>query len=69
MLAGVAGESVWEMLAEKRKYDADSYLAALAALPESWEKERPQMSSQRPSRSSRARVKKHAKKGGKRRRR
>jgi hypothetical protein len=69
MLAGVAGESVWEMLAEKRKYDADSYLAALAALPESWEKERAQMASARRPGSSRGRVKKHPKKGGRRRRR
>jgi hypothetical protein len=69
MLAGVAGENVWQMLAEKRKFDADSYRAALAALPESWEKERPQEGSSRPSRSSRTRVRKHAKKGGRRRRR
>jgi hypothetical protein len=64
MLAGVVGENIWEMLAEKRRYDADSYRAALAALPESWEKERTQMGSPRPSHSSGTRVKKHRKKGG-----
>jgi hypothetical protein len=69
MLAGVAGTNLWEMLTEKRVYDRDRYLAALAALPESWEKERAEAAPSGPSRPGRARRKKRPKPRGGRRRR
>jgi hypothetical protein len=69
MLAGVAGTNLWDMLAEERLFDRDRYVAALAALPESWEKDRPRIGSSQRSRSPRARVKKRGKKGGGGRRR
>jgi hypothetical protein len=69
MLAAVAGGNLWEMLKQKRLYDRDRYAAALAALPESWEQDRPRAASPRSSRSKKPRAKKGAKRGGRRRRR
>jgi hypothetical protein len=69
MLLGVAGEQLRESLREKRLYDRDRHLAALAALPESWERERLRTASPRFSQSPRARAKKRGKRGGRRRRR
>ena len=38
--ATMAGE-MWHALQDQREYDRDAHLAALAALPESWERQRP----------------------------
>ncbi len=38
--AAMAGE-MWHALQDQREYDRDAHLAALAALPESWERQRP----------------------------
>ncbi len=37
MLGSVAVEHIWEVLKEGRRYDHARYVAALAALPDSWE--------------------------------
>jgi hypothetical protein len=41
MLGSAALEQLWEMVCEGRPYDRDRYVAALAGLPESWERLRP----------------------------
>ena len=38
--AAMTGE-IWHALHDQREYDRDAHLAALAALPESWERQRP----------------------------
>jgi hypothetical protein len=41
MLGGAMATQIWEALNSERAYDAEQHRAALAALPESWERERP----------------------------
>jgi hypothetical protein len=41
MLAGAMSGQLWGALYEHREYDIDAHRAALEALPESWERERP----------------------------
>jgi hypothetical protein len=41
MLGGAMSTHIWEALHNQRAYDLDEHRAALAALPESWERQRP----------------------------
>jgi hypothetical protein len=41
MLGAAVSTQIWEALHDRREYDADEHRAALAALPESWERQRP----------------------------
>lgn len=41
MLGAAMSVQIWEALHNRREYDADEHRAALAALPESWERQRP----------------------------
>jgi Domain of unknown function (DUF1841) len=41
MLGAAMSTQIWEALHNRREYDADEHRAALAALPESWERQRP----------------------------
>jgi len=41
MLGGAMTPQLWSALQERREYDLDEHRAALAALPESWERARP----------------------------
>jgi hypothetical protein len=41
MLGAAVTGQVWEALRNEREYDVDEHRAALAALPESWERQRP----------------------------
>jgi len=41
MLGAAMSRQLWEALHNKREYDAAEHRAALAALPESWERQRP----------------------------
>ena len=41
MLGAAMSTQIWEALDNRREYDADEHRAALAALPESWERQRP----------------------------
>ena len=40
MLGGVVSDQVWEALHDERPYDHERHVAALRALPGSWERER-----------------------------
>jgi hypothetical protein len=40
MLGAAMAGQIWEELHNRREYDADEHRAALAALPESWERQR-----------------------------
>jgi hypothetical protein len=40
MLGGPVAEQVWEAWHDERAYDRDAHVAALQALPESWERTR-----------------------------
>jgi hypothetical protein len=41
MLGAAMSDQIWLALHERREYDHDAHVAALAALPESWERQRP----------------------------
>jgi hypothetical protein len=41
MLGSAMSTQLWEALTNQREYDLDEHRAALAALPESWERQRP----------------------------
>jgi hypothetical protein len=41
MLGAAMATQLWEALHNRREYNAEEHRAALAALPESWERERP----------------------------
>jgi hypothetical protein len=41
MLGAAVSTQIWEALHNRREYDAEEHRAALAALPESWERQRP----------------------------
>lgn len=41
MLGGAMSAQIWGALHEQREYDREVHVAALAALPESWERQRP----------------------------
>ncbi len=41
MLGAAMSTQIWEALHNHREYDAEDHRAALAALPESWERQRP----------------------------
>jgi Domain of unknown function (DUF1841) len=41
MLGATMAGQIWQALHDEREYDAEEHRAALAALPESWERERP----------------------------
>jgi hypothetical protein len=45
MVASVLSGEVWQVMAEQQPYDRERHLAALAALPASWEAMRPRRSS------------------------
>jgi Domain of unknown function (DUF1841) len=41
MLGGAMSGEIWQALTGRRGYDRDAHVAALEALPESWERQRP----------------------------
>ena len=41
MLGAAMSDQIWLALHERREYDHDAHVAAVAALPESWERQRP----------------------------
>jgi Domain of unknown function (DUF1841) len=69
MLAHIVSAQVYDALARHQPYDRDRHLAALAALPDSWEAERGQAARlQRPRPSARPGKRRRKGGGGKRRR-
>ena len=55
MLGAAMAPQLWAALHDQREYDLEQHRAALAALPEAWERERPAGPARRPCRAAAAR--------------